>query len=243
MYKKISIIIQARMSSSRLPGKIFKNLNDKITLEHCIDRLKRCKNVNNIIIATTTNSRDDIIADFCSQKNYLFYRGSENNVLDRYYQTALISNTDIIVRITSDCPLIDPDIVDDMIKCYLKLNVKHYGMKYANGGHTFPDGFNLEIFTFEALKEAQFNSLPNEREHVSTYLIKKYDFDKYEVKLEKDYKNLDLKKLHLSLDTEDDYELLQNIFNNVYTKNNEFTIYDILDYLNNNPNILINNKN
>ena len=238
----ISILLQTRMGSSRLPGKVFKKLNDKITLEHCMDRLKKCKNVNNIIIATTTNSEDDIIADFCNQKNYLCYRGSENNVLDRYYQAALISKTDIIIRLTSDCPLIDPNIVDDMITEYFKLNVKHYGMKYYNGNHAFPDGFDCEIFTFDALKEAQFNALPEEREHVSPYIIKKYGFHKYEVKLEKEYKNLDLNETHLSLDTENDYEVLKNIFNNLYLKNKDFTIYDVLEYLNNNPTILVNNK-
>ena len=239
---KISIILQSRMGSSRLPGKNLKPLNGKKTLEHCMDRLHKCKNVDNIIIATTTNSEDDIVEKFCNSKEYLYYRGSENDVLNRYYQTALISNTDIIVRITSDCPLIDPNIVDDMITKFLELNVKHYGMKYYNGNNAFPDGFDVEIFTFDVLKEAQINALSHEREHVSPYIVKKYGFHKYKIKLEKEYSNLDLNKLHLSLDTEHDYEVLINIFDNVYSKNNEFTIYDVLEYLNNNPHILKNYK-
>jgi len=243
MQKKISIIIQARMGSSRLPNKVSKKLFDKNTLEHIIFRLNKCSNVNNILINTTSNYEDDYIADFCDKNKISYYRGSENNVLDRYYQCALISNTDIIVRITGDCPLIDPYIVDDMISNFLKLNLKHYCMEYHDGNYAFPDGFDCEIFTFDVLKEAKFNaSLPEEFEHVSPYIIKKYGFHKYKIKLEKEYKNLDLDKTHLSLDTEHDYEVLKNIFNNVYSKNTEFTIYDVLEYLNNNPNILINNK-
>ena len=238
---KISIIIQVRCGSSRLPGKVMKPLSDKMVIEHVIERLNRCKNVNNIIIATTTNIEDDEIAEFCSKNDILFYRGSENNVLERYYQTALISNSDIILRITCDCPLVDPIIVDKMITNFKKLQIDHYQMEYYNGNQAFPDGFDCEIFTFKALKNAFLNAnLPEEKEHVSPYIRKHYNTQKYKIKLEKEYNNLDLTTMHLSLDTEEDYEVLQNIFNNVYTKKNKFTIYDVLEYLNDNPNILKN---
>ena len=238
---KINIIIQARCGSSRLPNKVMKVLSDKMVIEHVIERLNRCKNVDNIIIATTTNVEDDDIADFCSKKNILFYRGCENNVLERYYQTALISNSDIILRITCDCPLIDPIIVDEMITNFIESKMVHYQMDYYNGNQAFPDGFDCEIFTFEALKQASNNATsPEDKEHVSPYIKKHYNTKKYKINLEKEYKNLDLTSMHLSLDTEQDYEVLQNIFNNVYTKNNEFTIYDVLEYLNNNPNVLKN---
>ena len=239
----ISIIIQARCGSSRLPDKILKKLNDKTVIEHVTERLNRCKNISNIIIATTTNGEDDEIADFCSKNNILVYRGSENNVLERYYQTAYISKTDIIVRITCDCPLVDPIIVDDMISNFLKLKIDHYQMDYYNGNQAFPDGFDCEIFTFNALNNAFTNAtLPEEKEHVAPYIRKNYTSHRHKLKLEKEYTNLDLNKMHLSLDTENDYEILQNIFNNVYSKNKEFTIYDVLEYLNNNPNVLKNNK-
>ena len=177
---KVSIIIQARCGSSRLPNKVMKSLSDKMVLEHVIKRLNRCKNVKNIIIATTTNIEDDEIADFCTENNVLFYRGSENNVLERYYQTALISNSDIILRITSDCPLVDPMIVDEMITDFKRLDIDHYQMDYYNGNQAFPDGFDCEIFTFEALKQAFLNAtLPEEKEHVSPYIKKHYNTRKY----------------------------------------------------------------
>ena len=241
--QKVNIIIQARNGSSRLPNKIMKPLSDKIVIEHIIERLGRCKNVNNIIIATTTNNEDDEIAEFCSRNNILFYRGSEDNVLERYYQTALISNSDVILRITGDCPLIDPIIVDKMILNFLEMQIDYYQMDYYNGNQAFPDGFDCEVFTFKALKDAFLNAtLLEEKEHVCPYIRKNYTIHKYDVKLDKEYKNLDLNTIHLSLDTDDDYEVLKNIFNNVYSKNNEFTIYDVLEYLNNNPNILKNYK-
>ena len=251
---KISIIIQARIGSSRFPSKIFKKLNDKIVLEHVINRLKRCKNINNIIIATTTNCEDDIIADFCSKNSILYYRGSEDNVLDRYYQTALISGSDIIVRLTSDCPLVDPEIVDDMISEFLKVNGDFFmdkceiaQMEYYNENQEvhsfFPDGFDCEMFTFNALKNAYQNAtLSYEKEHVSPYISKNYNVQKYKIALNKDYENLNLDSLHLSLDTEHDYEVLQNIFNNVYVKKNLFNIHDVLEYLNMNPHVLKNNE-
>jgi glutamate-1-semialdehyde 2,1-aminomutase len=235
----INIIVQARYGSSRLPGKVMKKLSDKMVIEHVVERLNRCKNIDNIIIATTTNTEDEPISDFCKTKNILYFRGSENNVLDRYYQTALISKTDIILRITCDCPLVDPNIIDEMITNFLKLKLDHYQMQYYNGNQAFPDGFDCEIFTFQALEDAYNNAtLPYEKEHVSPYISKNYNTKKYSIPLTKTYKNLDLANIHLSLDTENDYKILQNIFNNVYVNNNNFSIHDVLEYLNDNPDVL-----
>jgi spore coat polysaccharide biosynthesis protein SpsF len=139
--------------------------------------------------------------------------------------------------------MIDHNIIDDMITNYIKIkdDSKCYGIKYANPNksHNFPDGFNPEIFSFEILKEAWENViLESDKEHVVPYMRRKYGKLEYEVKLEKKYENLDLEILHLSLDTPKDYKLLSNIFDNVYKKNNDFTIYDVLEYLNNNSYLL-----
>lgn len=236
---KILVFLQARMGSSRLPGKIMLPLEDKIVLQHDIDRIKKSKLINNIVICTTICDKDNCIVDYCRSNNFDFFRGSENNVLDRYYQCALIYKPDIIVRITSDCPMIDPNIIDNMINQYLEIkNISPYfGVKYADPtkGHNFPDGFNPEIFNFDILEEAWKNAtLETDKEHVGPYMRRKYGKCEFEVKLNKSYENLDLKTLHLSLDTPKDYELLKNIFNNVYKNNNNFTIYDVLEYLNDN---------
>jgi spore coat polysaccharide biosynthesis protein SpsF len=231
--QNIDIIIQARMGSSRLPGKVMKKLENKIVLEHVVNRLKKSKYARNVIISTTILSHDDIIYNYCIDNNILCYRGSEENVLERYYETAKKYNSEYIVRVTSDCPLIDPYFIDLMIDTYFKLKLKYLEPKYY-GNHKFPDGFNGEIFAFNKLEEAYKNSIQSEQEHVSTYIIKKYktyEFD-YPINYSK-YHNIDFTTLHLSLDTHDDYELLKKIFKNVYKKKNNFSIEDVLEYINN----------
>jgi glutamate-1-semialdehyde 2,1-aminomutase len=240
----VTAIVQTRYGSSRLPGKVMKSLGNnknsqKNVIELVNERLKKCKNLNKIIFATTTNCEDDIIANFCSKNDILFYRGNENNVLERFYQTALISSSKTIVRITCDCPLIDPNIVDEMISNYIELKLEHYQMEYYNGNQAFPDGFDCEIFSFNALKDAFINAKSEEDlEHVTPYISKKYNTGKYKIKIEKKYENLNLDTLHLSLDTEDDYKILNCIFDNVYLNNTNFSIHDVLDYLNDNHDIL-----
>jgi spore coat polysaccharide biosynthesis protein SpsF len=239
----ICVLLQARMGSSRLPGKIMLPLANKLVLEHDIERIKKSKLINDVIVCTTSEEKDNCIAELCEKQNIKYFRGSQNNVLDRYYQASLIYKPDIIVRITSDCPMIDPNIIDSMIEEYLKIKKesKYYGVKYANPNksHNFPDGFNPEIFSFDILEEAWKNAeLESDKEHVGPYMRRNYGNLEYEVKLNKKYENLNLETLHLSLDTPKDYQLLKNIFHNVYTKNNNFTIYDVLEYLNNNSYLL-----
>jgi spore coat polysaccharide biosynthesis protein SpsF len=241
---KIYVLLQARMGSSRLPGKIMLPLADKLVIEHDIERIRKSKMINDLIVCTTTNKKDNCIAELCEKNNVKYYRGSENNVLDRYYQSAIsFEKPDIIVRITSDCPLIDPNIIDDMISNYLLImnESQYYCPKFAdpNKSHTFPDGFNPEIFTFSALEEAWNNAISDyDKEHVGPYIKRHHGNLYYEIKPNKKYENLDLTLLHLSLDTPTDYKLLCNIFDNVYNKNKDFIMDDILDYLNDNCHLL-----
>ena len=231
--EKIDIIVQSRMGSSRLPKKVMNFLEDKIVLDHVVERLKKSKYARNVIICTTTKNEDDIIFNHCIKNNILCYRGSELNVLERYYETAKYFNSDYIVRVTSDCPLVDPKYIDLMIEKYFELKLDYLGPKYY-GNHKFPDGFNGEIFNFNLLKEANENANSNEKEHVTTYIIKKYSRFEFDYPLKNNYKNINLELLHLSLDTFEDYELLKNIFKNVYLKNKNFELEDVLYYLDNN---------
>ena len=228
----IHIIIQARTGSSRLPNKVMKYLEDKIVLQHVYDRLKESKYSQKVIITTTTNISDNIITDYCVNNNIEVFRGSELDVLNRYYETAKYYKSDIIVRVTSDCPLVDIKFIDMMIDYYLKSDLKYLGPKYF-GNYKFPDGFNGEVFSFDVLEEANKNGSINEREHVSTYIIKKYSKEEfiYPILYEK-YKNINFTDLHLSLDTLEDYNLLKKIFKNVYLKNNNFQLEDVLRFLN-----------
>ncbi len=200
----IGIITQARMTSTRLPGKIFKEVNHKSLLLYHIERLQ--KTGFEIAIATTTNQTDDCICEFAAKQNIKFYRGSENNVLSRYYETAKKFNFDSIVRVTSDCPLIDPHLIRNSIKKYLKLNNPNLYM--SNGiERTFARGVDFEIFSFQLLEEA-FNKAKDESdlEHVTPYIWKnksgKVEF--YHIKQTENNSGL-----RITVDTEDDFELIK----------------------------------
>lgn len=232
MNKNIDIIVQARFGSTRLPGKVMKFLEDKIVLEHVIERLRKTKYARNVIVCTSILEQDDIIFDFCRDKHILCFRGSEQNVLERYYETAKKFGSEYIVRVTSDCPLVDVKYIDLMIEKYFELNLHYLCPKYY-GNHMFPDGFNGEIFNFDLLQEAYKNANIHEIEHVTTYIIKKYKIIEYDYPIDyKKYKNINFSNLHLSLDTPADYILLTQIYKHVYKINNNFGLEDVLDYLN-----------
>ena len=137
---KIDIIVQARYSSSRFPGKILRKINNKTLFEILVLRLKKIKNVNNIIIACTNNYNDIKIIQLCQKMNLKYYSGSENNVLERFYLAAKKYKSKNIIRVTSDCPLIDPKIVNAGIKVFLKKKVDYLSNFYSP---TFPDGLDF----------------------------------------------------------------------------------------------------
>lgn len=234
----VNIIIQARMGSTRLPGKILKYIEDKIVLQHVIDRCSRSKFVDKIIIATTININDDVVFEFCKENNIHCFRGSEHNVLDRYYNAAINYDCDIIIRITSDCPLIDVDILDNMIEYFLEKKLNFLQPQYSRHGEYgstggFPDGTNAQLFTFKVLQDAYKNAHePFDLEHVCPYMIRKYSKDEFKIPNLECYQNIDFPSLHLSLDTQSDYDFICNIFNILYKKNNHFSIYDVLNILN-----------
>ena len=231
--KKIDIIVQARCGSTRLPNKIMKYLEDKIVLDHVVGRLKKSKYARNVIISTTDKQQDTIIFDHCQKNNIKCFRGSELNVLERYYKTAVLYQSDYVIRVTSDCPLVDVNYIDLLIEKYFELELKYLGPKYY-GNHNFPDGFNGEVFSFKLLKEAYENAIDNEKEHVTTYIIKKYKTIEFNYPIDyESYKNINFSELHLSLDTKEDYELLKEIFHCVYLKKNNFQLEDVLYYLEN----------
>ena len=163
----IGCIVQARMGSSRLPGKVLKKIQNRTILDYVISQIKFSKKINKIVIATTTNENDKIIVDFCIEKNILYFRGNEKDVLDRYYECAKKFNFQKIVRITSDNPLIEPQIIDKCIEKYEKSNCDYLSTEHPP---TFPQGYAVEIFSFEVLENAWKNARkPSEREHVTPY--------------------------------------------------------------------------
>jgi spore coat polysaccharide biosynthesis protein SpsF len=236
---KIDVIIQARMGSTRLPGKVLKDLKGKPIIWHVIERVKQSKLIDDVIIATTTSKQDNQIVEFCVDNNIKYYRGSEENVLERYYETAKHFDSDIVLRVTSDCPLIDPKVIDDILEFYLKNNydlVTNAGMDLAN--RTFPRGLDIEIFSIEILEKAYVNAKKKyELEHVSPYIYEN-KFDIYYFKNQQDYS-----KYRLTLDTIEDYKLIEKIYDELYDSSHNFYMEDIIELLISKPKLyLINNK-
>ena len=173
---KIVAIIQARTGSSRLPAKIFKEICGASMLSHVVNRTKLATNVGLVLVATTTETRDDRVVGECERLEVPVFRGSELDVLDRYYHAALSHHADVVVRITSDCPLIDPDVVDRVIDLFLQ-----EGPDYASNGlvRSYPRGLDTEVFTFESLARAWREANEQyQRVHVTPYIYQHPQFFK-----------------------------------------------------------------
>jgi spore coat polysaccharide biosynthesis protein SpsF len=225
----ILAIIQARMSSTRLPGKVLFKLEDKTVLEHVINRVKRSKKINEVIVATSINQKDLAIVKLCAEKDIRVFCGSEDDVLDRFYQAARLIKPKNIVRITADCPLIDWDIIDKVIDVYQKTKVDY--ISNANPP-TFPDGLDVVVFSFAVLKDAwQKARLLSEREHIIPYIRK----NKHKFKCGNVSNKVDLSGKRWTLDEKEDYIFLKKIFKNLYPRNHYFTTKDVLEFLKENP--------
>ena len=228
-------IIQARMSSSRLPGKVLNLLAEKPVLDHVVRRVQQSKYINKVVVATSIDESDNLIENWCKQNNINCYRGSLNDVLDRFYQAAKIYNAKNILRITADCPAIDYEIIDEVIERHIEGGFDYYGLKGE-----FPDGLDCTMISFNALSNAWENSkLDSEREHVGPYIEKHPELFKlggYEK-----FKNLS--HLRWTLDESNDYDFLKIIFDELYKINNYFGHELILDLLKQKPSLnMINNQ-
>lgn len=233
---KIVAIIQARMNSSRLPNKVLLKINQKTILELVYERLSMAKLVDNIIIATSISKDDDKIVEFAQKSGINFYRGSHDDVLDRYYKAALEYKADLIVRVTADCPLISPDVVDKVIIRYKESNADYaLALSRENNPLAYPRGTNVEIFSFKILEE--INSLAkskDHREHVATYL--EDNPHKYKIEWVEAEEELRRPEYRLTLDTKEDFRLISTIYNN-FPKEEFVSLSKAIQFLDNNPNI------
>ena len=239
--KNIGAIIQARISSTRLPGKILKELpyGSGITvLEQVVNRLKKSKKLNDIIIATTTEKIDDEITTIAKKEEVKFFKGSKENVLSRYYLTAKENNLDIIVRVTSDCPCIDADITDLTIDDHINKMADYTTNSLIR---TYPHGLDVEVFNFNALEKSYKNATKDyEKEHVTPYINRNPKIFKInEVKAPQELYAPDIR---ITLDTEEDYALLCAVFDYLYPKNKYFNAYDIVNLFNKKPWLKLINK-
>ncbi len=220
--KKIVALIQARMGSSRLPGKILMDINGRPMLWHVFSRLRRCHLLDDVVIVTTSESKDDDVESFCRLHQISCFRGSEQDVLDRYYQAAIACKADIIVRITADCPLIDPVITDKVINAFLS----HPG-GYCGAANiierTYPRGLDTEVFVFPAVETAwKTASMPHHREHVTSFLYEHPEFFQVlSVKQDKD-----LSGMRWTVDETDDLHFINEVYRLMKKKGLDFFDYN-----------------
>lgn len=229
--KNLIAIIQARVGSSRLPNKVLLDLEGQTVLQRVVERVSQSKMINEVIVATTTSEKDIEIVNICSEIGVKVFRGSENDVLDRYYQTAKGADAKHVIRITSDCPLMDPSLIDKVIAFYFEQGVDYVSTAIEE---TFPDGEDIEIFTFKALESAwNLSTLRSDREHVTAFI--RSETSKFKIA---NYKNNeDLSDKRWTLDEPEDYELIKIIYKNLCGKNPFFGINEILEFLSANPNV------
>lgn len=210
MELNIILITQARMGSSRLPGKVLREINGTSLLKIHLNRLKKASLISDIIVATTLNIHDSIIFNSSIQWGFSSTRGSESDVLDRFYQSVKNKNADWIVRVTSDCPLIDPILIDKVILYALQNNVDYCSNTLLEN---FPDGQDIEVFKFSALEAAWQNAfLKSEREHVTPFIKKNSDFNRGNLFKAKNYNcNKDYSKIRMTVDEESDFKLIKRL--------------------------------
>jgi spore coat polysaccharide biosynthesis protein SpsF len=210
-------IIQARMGSTRLPGKVLLPLFDHSVLGHVIRRVQASQTLDDIIIATTNLLPDEAIATEAEKYHAKVYRGSEQDVLSRYYEAALEAQAECVVRITSDCPLIEPEIMDRVVR--LREQAK---ADYASNvlHRSYPRGLDVEVFTMDALARAYHEGAkPDQREHVTPYLYQNPD----QFHMASEVNEEDHSQYRWTLDTLEDWELIRRIYGELYTKNPRFS--------------------
>ncbi len=239
---KLSCIIQARMNSKRLPGKVMMKINNEYMIDHLINRIKKIKLIDEFIVSTTKNNKDTKLVRHCRDKKYKYFRGSEKNVLDRIYKTALRFKCEIIVFITADCPIIDYKIIIKIIKYYQKNSEKfdYVGNSFIR---SFPDGMDVHVFPIKTLiKNKKLVNNDLEKEHVTLGIKNRPHI--FRIKNIIANKNLFWPELGLTLDQKEDFNLIKKIFLYFDSKKNYFfSCKEIISLLKKKKNWLKINKN
>lgn len=233
---KIVTIIQARMGSTRLPHKVMLPILGAPLLQRMLERVSAAKHVDQIVVATTTEPEDDLIAEFCHSWNVNLFRGSANDLLDRHVQAARFFKADAVVKIPSDCPLIDPQVIDRIYQYYMD---HHASYDFVSNLHpaTYPDGNDVEIMSMETLETAWREAKrPLEREHTTPFIWENGDrFRLGNIVWET---GNDFSMSHRwTIDYEEDYIFIKTVFEHLYPLNPLFTIDDIITLQQNNPEI------
>lgn len=232
MKKTVIAIIQAHMGSTRLPGKVMLDLCGEPALYRMIERVRQSRLLDDIVIATSTLPCDDQIVDKCKQWGVHTYRGSDSDVLSRYWGAAQTYPADVYVRMTSDCPLMTPRELDSNIEFFLSHDYRYVGSDRVDGPRTYPMGIGAEVFTAELLQEAAEKATEGyEHEHVTPYMYWKQD------SLGANPYKEDASKYRITLDTPEDYAVIKAVYEALYQPGNTFTLEDILGYLKAHPEV------
>lgn len=225
-------IIQARMGSTRLPGKVMMPMGEETVLDKVVKRTKRSRLVNSVVVATSDTPQDDCIASHCKDRGWICFRGSEHDVLSRYRDAATMANADVIVRITADCPLTDPDLVNLHVHRML-MSMNSVDIVTNMMEETYPLGLAVEVFPKDVLDRCSRLSTTNElREHVTTLVYEKKDL----FIVNNIVDSIDRSWMRMTLDYQSDLILLQEIFNKF--KNDTFTWKDAVSLIEKTPSLL-----
>jgi spore coat polysaccharide biosynthesis protein SpsF len=228
---KVVAIVQARMGSTRLPGKVLSDLGGESMLARVVGRLRRARLINEVLVATTDTAADDVIVAECRKRSVPVSRGDQNDVLDRYFRAAQLAKAEIVVRITADCPLIDPEITDKTIAAFLEAHPD-----YASNvlKRTYPRGLDTEVMSVAALELSWRQARkPYEREHVTPYIYEHpEEFKLLSVTGEDDHS-----AHRWTVDTPEDLEFLRAVFNR-FSPDDTFSWRDVLDLLQREPQLV-----
>jgi len=232
----ILAILQARFSSTRLPGKVLKPILGEPMLIRQVERLRHARRVDQLLVATSTDPSDDALVAVCEQYDIPCFRGNLNDVLDRFYQAAMPYKPDHVVRLTGDCPLTDPTIIDAVIALHLSGNFDYSSSAIDL---SFPDGLDAEIMRFACLEEVWREAeLPSEREHVTLFIYRRPA--RYRIGSYKGYR--DLSHCRWTVDEPEDFEFVTRIYERLYSENTVFGMGDILALLESEPTLAMINK-
>jgi spore coat polysaccharide biosynthesis protein SpsF len=219
-------IIQARMSSKRLPGKVLKMIQGQPMLARVVERARMAETLDKVVVATTNDPSDDPVAELCQERGYPFLRGNLYDVLDRFYKPAQTFGADVVVRFTGDCPLLDPGLVDHTVREFFRTGVDFAANRLPPPHHrTYPIGLDTEVCTFEALECAwRYAEKPYQREHVMPYLYEEEErFKVLHVQHEEDYGSL-----RWTVDTPEDLEVVRKMYSALGDRE-DFSWLDVLD--------------
>lgn len=233
--KRVVAIIQARMASSRLPGKILKDLGGQPVLAWVVERARRAAMIAEVVVATTDDPEDDQVASFCEKNSYSHTRGSMHDVLDRYYQAAKVHHADVIVRLTADCPLIDPGMLDANLQTFLEAKPPlDFAANRLPTVRTVPIGLDTEICTFQALETVWHEAQkPHHREHVMPYFYERPErFTILHIQHQPDYGHL-----RWTVDTPEDLALLRDIVGH-FEGRDDFSWTDVLKLVEARPELM-----